>query len=256
MKNLTPPKTTALTQSQAEHHIAEIIRHLRASGESMLRAASHWSALRQSGYDLTSLRKQIGLQVAALLDRIACGTLVPEVLTSLLGNLSAARAIESLPPERQRELATGAPVKVADPSTGNTLEIPLVNMRRDALAVVFHGGIERSPEEQLYIHRQSQKKKPQPEKLSKPRLEVESKTIKIGHAVAAKKDVLSALASESGPYVPLPKDVSGNNADCITITLQIGEADRIKKNAADMGLKTNEAIRLAIHNMGLFADKK
>jgi hypothetical protein len=254
MKTLTP--NTKAESADIQHHIRQLFNDLRKSGEHMLRAAQHWKALRDSGFELSRIRRQIGLQVAALLDRIAIGTLVPEVLTSLMGNLSAARAIESLPPNRQRQLAMGDPVSVVDSRTLEVVEIPLNSMRRESLNLVFAGGRERTPEEQRYHLRHTKKQQAKPERISKPKLDVGTKTIKVGHSTAMKKDVLAAIAAEAGPYLPLPKDVAGNNSECLTVVLAVGELDTIKRNAQSMGLSVNEAARLAMHNLGLFAESK
>ncbi len=104
-------------------------------------------ALENNGYDTRPLRRK---PLVESVRNVAIGVLASEAFSAFYGRPDILRRIASMPIEEQKQLVEKGSVEVVEFAGGQTTHrlVPVVELRRDQLAVVFDKHRIRSPEEQ------------------------------------------------------------------------------------------------------------
>lgn len=164
---------------------------------SLPKASTKWQAVglssRKRNRELPRFKKGF----SQFLPDIAVGRLLPEAVVAFLESHTVTRHIRGIPLDRQKELADGANVRLYDSTSGETLQMPILNVPCRLVPQIFTNGIERTPEEQRAAIRGS---RPATAAKKKYHIVVDRKTssLKIGNTVVPIIDVMSAMARASG----------------------------------------------------------
>lgn len=153
---------TALSKLTDDQLVVEIGKALSLTVESITRAAACLAVMRQRDMDLSAIEAS---PLYKVLNRIAAGNLLPEVVTTYAGNEVLRRKIAALPTDSQAELCElDATVKVLT-IDGKTRKVRPIDMTPSEIAQVFaRDHIRNDAEQRGYIEdrKRSVARKPQP----------------------------------------------------------------------------------------------
>lgn len=130
----------------------ELARAIRATAESLSYLAAVWRELEERGEDLSDLRYGLGLY----LGEIAAGRLDPELVVQFARAPTILRLLGGLPIPRQRRIAAGEVIKVADGIDSDTgspviVALPASQLSTSQVRLAVGAGKLRSVAEQQRI---------------------------------------------------------------------------------------------------------
>lgn len=153
---------TSLSKLSDDQLTQELGKALSLTVESITRAAACIAVMRQRGMDLSRVESS---PLYKVLNRVAAGNLLPEVVTSYAGNEVLRRKISALPTDSQSELCEpDATVKVLT-IDGKTRKVRPIDMTPSEIAQVFaRDHIRNDAEQRGYIEdrKRAAIRKPQP----------------------------------------------------------------------------------------------
>ena len=241
------PAAHDLTQIPTEELLAELARGLSLTADVLTRLSLVWAELERRGKDLSELRHGL----ARTLPLIASGRLAAEAVVAFAGRPSVLRAIEGLPLAEQIRLSKGHAIQVIDPADPKAIqEMPLDRLPSAALRLMFAEGEIRSPQAQRLALRPRQRTREEPRRRWQPTYDAESGTVRIGRMSVQLADLLSAIASASGPDRPPAMD---RPDDYLTVKTRLSreEHDRFQALCRRHELPDWEMIRKALRAFGL-----
>lgn len=225
----------------------ELARGLTLTAETLYRLGMIWRELEDRGEDLSSLRHGL----ARTLPLIASGLLAAEAVVAFAGRPAILRAIQGVPLDQQRGLASGQTVEVALATNSQKTElVPITSIPAGRLSAVFQDGAILPPSEQRV--RMGRKKKiaipEEPERRYQPRYDPAAGVIYVGRMPVRLADILEELSSVSGPdYSPVEAD----EYVIVKTRLKQHEAAKLLASCEKTGLPEWELIRKALRAFGL-----
>lgn len=248
MTDLVPIRGGDLTAASTDDLRAELARGLTLTAEVLTRLGAIWLELERRGEDLSALKSGL----ARTLPLIASGVLAAEAVVAFAGRPAVLRAIEGIPLERQRSLASGEPVEVIDPtSPAESSRMPLGRLPARMLSLLFHDGEERpaSVQRMAFRERLPRAAPEEKERRYRPRYDAANGIVMVGKMTVALADLLTELSSAAGPD-HTPEDRPDEYLT-FRVRLRPEEMDRFQGRCRAVGLPDWEMARKALRAFGL-----
>ena len=226
---------------------AELANGLTLTAETLYRLGRVWAELERRGEDLSDLRKGL----AEYLPLIAGGILAAEAVVAFAGKRNVLRALQGVPLEIQRGLASGAAVQVIDPANPlEVIEMPLAQLPPRAVRLAIGDGAVRTPAQQrLAIRTRGTRRRQREQYRFRPCYDRATGTVTVGRMTFALADLLRELLAAAGPELPLI--VHPDEYLNLRVRLTNEEMARLQEQAKNSELPDWELARKALRAMGL-----
>ena len=237
----TPYELNGMTTAQLRNELA---RSIAMSAKHLVYLAGIWAELEKRGEDLSELRTGL----AAYLPQIAAGQLDASAVIRFAGQPTVLRSISSLPPARQKALATGEPVRVLTVNAAGeyeSAEMPAYAMTAGQAKLVFDGSKMRDPEEQratLESARLTAKRRARPSPKRRVRYDEKADVIRLGTVSAYVGEVIAAIAK----IEKIDRLDDENKTSTIMLKLSEAEHRMLKIRIAESGESQQDYIRAVL----------
>lgn len=241
---ITAPDLKEMTTANLKR---ELVRGLNLSAEALTNVAAVWHELEQRGENLAEFRSGIGRNIPL----IASGRLAAEAVVAFIDRPAVLKAIEGLPLNRQRELATDGTVNVLPPGSTQPSLMRIATMRADAIRLVFSNGIERTPDEQRAAIVVRPKTTKDDGKKFRVQVDRVRRTVKVGNTTVPLETVIAALAEAAAGLGITAEELQlakgrGEGVAMASCPLTADEDERLKAICKAKKADRGELVRRAV----------